>query len=91
LKHNVPAALYDESGIIRLINNECLLGDKYSIVSLIPFTDTVSGVVTEGLAYPLCNETLMHGSTRGISNPVVGQSAKVTVREGVLLVVQVNE
>src|SRR2546430_744789 len=44
------------------------------------------GVTTEGLRYPLRDETLRFGRARGLSNEVDSLPATVTVRKGSLLV-----
>lgn len=62
-------------------------GQAGDTLSLIPLNGTVRGVKTEGLYYPLRDEDLIFGPTRGVSNVLNGTSASVTVREGVLLVV----
>lgn len=58
------------------------------LVSLLPQHGPAMGVTTTGLRYPLADEPLGAGSTRGISNELVGAFATVTVRSGVLAVVQ---
>lgn len=67
-------------------------GDQYEIygrsgdtVSLIPLNEDVNGVSTTGLEYPLADERLVFGATRGVSNVLVGEDALVSVREGLLL------
>ena len=91
LHHGVPTAMHDESSTIRLLDKECALySDKFDVVSLIPFTEAVHGVSTEGLLYPLSSETLTQGSTRGVSNIIVGKKAIVTIKSGILIVVQVK-
>lgn len=60
-----------------------LAGD---LVSLIPWGRRVSGVTTEGLQWPLQNETLHPYKTRGISNTMIGEKALVSVRSGLLLI-----
>lgn len=58
-------------------------------VSLLPVGEDVTGVTTVGLAYPLDDETLSVGRTRGLSNVRVdGERAAVEVRRGRLLVVE---
>ncbi|MGZ9276956.1 MAG: thiamine diphosphokinase [Candidatus Limnocylindrales bacterium] len=58
-------------------------------VSLLPVGEDVTGVTTAGLAYPLDDETLSVGRTRGLSNVRVdGERAAVEVRRGRLLVVE---
>lgn len=54
-------------------------------LSLIPLAGEVFGVTTYGLEYPLNDETLYFGSTRGVSNVFVHDNAQVIIREGTLL------
>ena len=61
------------------------LGD---IVSLIPLSDAV-GVTTRGLRYPLADEPLPVGPARGLSNVRESVDARVALREGRLLVIEV--
>jgi thiamine pyrophosphokinase len=59
-----------------------------STVSVIPLTATVTGITYTGLEYPLTNHTLLLGSTRGVSNVIIGSPATIQVASGLLLVVQ---
>jgi len=54
-------------------------------VSLIPVGGNATGVSTQGLEWPLKDETLIFGATRGVSNVLLGEKATVEVREGFLL------
>jgi thiamine pyrophosphokinase len=56
-------------------------------LSLIPLGGAAEGVTTQGLAYPLKDETLAFGPARGVSNVMAGDSASVRVAEGLLLAV----
>jgi thiamine pyrophosphokinase len=56
-------------------------------VSLIPLGGAALGITTAGLAYPLRDEMLNLGSTRGVSNVVVADGPRVKIRLGVLLCV----
>ncbi len=58
------------------------------IVSLIPLGGTVVGVATEGFRYPLRDEPLTVGPSRGLSNIRLAADAAVTIRRGLLLVVE---
>jgi thiamine pyrophosphokinase len=62
-----------------------------STVSAIPLSTSVTGITYTGLAYPLHDATLTLGSTRGVSNVVAAAPATITIREGVLLVVCVQD
>ena len=57
------------------------------LVSLIPWQGAVTGVKTTNLKWPLDHETLYPDKTRGISNEMLGESASVSIRSGVLLIV----
>lgn len=61
-----------------------LVGDT---VSLLPFGGDAHGITTEGLAYPLTNGTLYHDRARGVSNVINNLPARVSVGQGMLLVV----
>ncbi|MCE7905325.1 MAG: thiamine diphosphokinase [Anaerolineae bacterium CFX3] len=62
-------------------------GRSGDLVSLIPWGGEVRGVRTEGLRWPLSNETLLPHETRGVSNEMTGAAARVEVESGLLLVV----
>ncbi len=62
-------------------------GDIGDTVSLIPLSDEVQRIATEGLAYPLRHETLSRGTTRGISNEMTSTEARVRFGGGQLLIV----
>jgi thiamine pyrophosphokinase len=57
-------------------------------VSLLPLSVPALGVTTDGLLYPLRDETLPAGPARGLSNVRVSARASVTLRHGHLLVVE---
>jgi thiamine pyrophosphokinase len=57
-------------------------------VSLLPALGPVTGVRTSGLRFPLDDESLCPGSTRGVSNETSGDRVHVEVGSGVLLVVR---
>jgi thiamine pyrophosphokinase len=62
-------------------------GSPGTRVSLIPLKGDAIGVTTNGLDYPLKDETLVFGATRGISNVMLGERAEVSLRQGALLCV----
>lgn len=56
-------------------------------VSLIPLSGIVEGIRTEGMHYPLNNETLFFGPARGVSNVLDGSRAVVHFDKGILLII----
>ena len=68
-----------------------ITGSKGDIVSLIPIAGDVSGITTEGLEYPLLEDCLHFGSTRGISNVLLGENGAVSHKEGILLCTVIHQ
>ncbi len=62
-------------------------GRSGDIVSLIPWGGNVEGVFTENLKWKLNNEILFFDKTRGISNEMISDVAKISITKGLLLVV----
>ena len=62
-------------------------GRSGDILSLIPWHGSVEGVQTEGLQWPLYNETLFFSKSRGISNVMLDDSASVRIQSGLLLII----
>ena len=56
-------------------------GDK---VSLIPLGGDVHGVTTNGLEYPLEEDALYFGATRGVSNILLGEEATIHLEQGIM-------
>jgi thiamine pyrophosphokinase len=67
-----------------------LRGQSGETVSLIPVNGTAGGITTSGLKYLLKNEDLEPGSTRGISNEMLGTLAQVRLRKGKLLCIHLR-
>jgi len=64
-----------------------LPGRPGDLVSLLPVHGPAVGVTTDGLLYPLDDEDLLPGSTRGVSNEWASEVARVHVRGGSLIAV----
>ena len=59
-------------------------------ISLMPICRPATGITTQGLAYPLNNETLYPKKTRGISNTAVANQVSITLEEGQLLCIHLH-
>jgi len=80
--------LIDGKQEVFLIRNTTVIhGAVGQQVSLLPLGSPAEGIQTEGLAYPLVDETLYPDRTRGISNQMSGPVAKVSLTKGQLLCV----
>jgi thiamine pyrophosphokinase len=68
-----------------------LHGTPGNIVTLLPLHGPALGITTTGLRFPLADENLLPGTTRGASNEMLTAEARVHLRTGTLLVVQPSE
>ena len=74
---------------IHVVRRERVLsGQVGELVSLFAVQGAATGVVTDGLVYPLRGETLEPGSSRGLSKVFAAGEARVSVERGVLLAVR---
>jgi thiamine pyrophosphokinase len=65
-------------------------GRRGDVVSLIPWNGAVKGIRTNGLRWPLNNETLYPEKTRGISNEMLEAVAEVNIETGLLLIIHIR-
>jgi thiamine pyrophosphokinase len=66
-------------------------GKAGDTISLFPWGNPVEGVSTDGLVYPLNDETLFPYRTRSISNQMLAETAKVSLKQGLLLCVHIRK
>jgi thiamine pyrophosphokinase len=84
-----PATLLDERNEAQLVRPgvDCVWPpEPNEIVSLIPIGGDVDGVRTQGLRWPLRDEPLTLGDSRGVSNEPTATEAVISVQRGLLLV-----
>jgi thiamine pyrophosphokinase len=68
-----------------------LEGKRGDIVTLLPVGGDAQGVTTDGLAYPLSDEELRFGRSRGLSNVVQRAGASGWLTSGTLLVLEIQQ
>lgn len=91
LQLKIKACLLDRNNKIYLKNENftILKNEQFGdCVSLLPFTEQVSGLTLKGFKYPLNHIVLTTGTSLGISNEIVEEEAKIELSEGILLVVE---
>ena len=71
--------------LLRAGENTLIKGNLGDTLSLIPLVGDVSGVSTQGLLYPLQNETLRFGTARGVSNVFTLERVQINIKHGLLL------
>ena len=75
--------------LVHVVRDERVLeGAEGELISLFALHGPASGVVTEGLRYPLRGETLGPGSSRGISNEFSAPEARISIESGLVLAVR---
>jgi len=72
--------------VLRGPSTRTLSGPPGSVVSLLPVHGPAIGVTTTNLRYPLHDEDLPAGTSRGISNEFLAGPASVALRSGHLLI-----
>ena len=83
------AKIVDEHNEIIFAGAEnTIYGDKGDIVSIIPVGGNLSGITTNGLDYPLENETLVFGESRGVSNIMTSSKCTITIASGMGLIIR---
>lgn len=91
LEAGIEAELVDPHNRIRMIKEGLVLQRQEQFgqyVSLLPFTERVTGITLEGFRYPLEEAELELGVSRGISNEITEERAGIQIRKGLLLVIE---
>ena len=93
LEAGVPAYIIDENNRIRLIDKtteltrEDCFGDN---VSLIPYSDEVTGVTLKGFYYSLSNKNISKFKelSLGISNKITEDKCIIEINNGIMIVIE---
>lgn len=82
------SCLINEHNTIYPIKDSLYIDNKKGkTLSIIPLFSDLEGIVTEGLEYPLNDETLYFGQARGNSNVIISDACKITVKKGMGIVI----
>lgn len=96
----MPLELGIDAVIVNYHNRVRLLGVKrkeielekseYRYVSVLPFTETVTGLTLEGMKYPLKNYEMLaaRDCSLGVSNEIVGECATIKLKTGKIILVE---
>jgi thiamine pyrophosphokinase len=85
----IETYLIDEYCEIVVTENEVSYMDAAGcLVSLLALSPKVEGLTLRGFLYPLADETLIMGESRGVSNIVKDGQATICLRSGNLLVIR---
>ena len=91
LEEGVSIQLADKYNRIRMIDTymEIRKSEQFGdFVSVLPVRGDAKGVTLEGMKYPLKDADIACFSSLGVSNEIVEDVAKISVKQGVLLVIE---
>ena len=75
--------MIDDNNEIYYLKDKIIIENKKGkTLSIIPVKGDMCGITTAGLEYPLNNETLYFGESRGNSNVVIDDICEITVKSG---------
>lgn len=91
MMREIPAQLVDAHNRIRLIHRPLTMKkqEQYgTYVSLVPYSQEVTGVTLTGFQYPLKDATLTLGISLGVSNVILEETARIDLDTGYLFVIE---
>lgn len=93
LDNEVTCKIINENNYISLIDKTTIIEKdyRYKYVSLIPITTVAKGITLQGFKYSLHNATMKIGESIGVSNEQIEQLAKVSIKEGILILLKTND
>lgn len=82
--------MLDDYSEISIVDGLDFIDDSFSFFSLLTLSDSAEGITIENAKYPLDNAVIASGFQYGVSNEVIkGETAKVIVKKGNLLLIKV--
>lgn len=91
---SMKCAVLEDRGrctLMRGYQNLSVRGTVGDIASIVPLTDTVTGVDITGVRWELKENTLFFGSTRSLSNIFVQDEISISIKTGTCLVVHIEK
>lgn len=91
LEKNIRCDIVDSHNKIYLIDKFAKIEKSKAFgkfISIIPLTSEVNGITLRGFKYPLSNYSLSIGKSLGISNELVLDTASITIKKGILIIIE---
>lgn len=91
LEEGVSIELIDKHNRIRMIQDsvEIRKDEQFGdYISILPVNGDAKGVTLEGMKYPLQDADVKSFSSLGVSNEITAEKARISVKEGILLVIE---
>lgn len=96
LELGILAYIQDENNRIRLIDKNTEFNRKDCFgnnVSILPYSEEVTGVTLKGFFYPLNKKTLSRFNefSLGISNKIINETCIIEIEKGILIVIESSD
>jgi len=92
VKRGTNVKLINEWCEIFIAGRQCIIeGQPGQTVSLLPLSNTVTGIMLDGFEYPLTDGVMEIGTPYGVSNRLTAAKGVITVESGLLLVIRYFE
>lgn len=84
---SIKIKIYEGKKEIFVLNKEIIINGKIGDeISIIPISSKLENITTDGLYYRLIDDTLLFGTTRGVSNVMKKKLAKIKVSSGLAVI-----
>lgn len=90
-KHGVKGIIIGRHNRIQILlpnKNISIEKSTYKYVSFLPFSEEVDGIMANGFKYPLHQARMELGAPYGISNEIVSEKGTISIKTGILLVIE---
>lgn len=89
LRHGIPCSIRNQHNHISVTDSVHIVQrNDFPYVSLMPLSNEVTGITLEGFMYPLHEAVLSIGESLGISNRLLHETGTITIKEGLLLIIE---
>jgi len=91
---NISCCIVDEYNKVYLANKVVTIKKSEQFgtyISLIPFSESVTGLTLSGFHYPLNKYTLNQGLSVGISNEIEEEKGRIEFDEGILIIFETRD
>lgn len=89
LEKNIKGKIIDDNNEVYIINDVIeLKQDEKEYVSIIPISNIVYGISTNGFEYETNKLNLKFGSARGVSNKLKNYTGKIQIDNGLCLIIK---
>lgn len=88
----IDARIINDNNVIYFVNKKITIKGKINDqVSIVAITDKIIGITTKGLEYPLAQETISFGESRGVSNVFSSEEIEIDFESGKFFLIIAND